>query len=208
MFFSTLLQYMRVSSGYTLIELVVSIGILMLVTVGFLFNSSTLRNGFSATQAAQKISLTFRLAENRSIVAAAQSYSGPGSFPDGYGVYFDKVNMPRCYVLFSDTGATKNGRYDGPADCSLGGEGVEIFTFSEQLAIGDVVSFDSAGVSTSLTQLSVLFRRPDPTLEVWVNSPLVVSAQNHFAVRLNAFDNSFIRTIHVWSTGQISVVKQ
>ncbi len=192
---------MQTAKGYTLIELVVSIGVLMLVMVGFLFNSSTLRNGFSATQAAQKISLTFREAENRSIVAAAESYVGPGSFPDGYGVYFDKVTMPRAYYLFHDVGATKNGHYDA-------GEEIETFTFSEMLAIGDLSSFDSAGVPTSLNQLSVLFRRPDPTLEVWVNSPLVASAQNHFAVRLNAFNNSFIRTIHVWSTGQIGVAKQ
>ncbi|MCR4284011.1 MAG: type II secretion system GspH family protein [Parcubacteria group bacterium] len=90
--------------GFTLIELIVSVGIMVMVTTVILANYTTFN---------KKIKLEGVTQEIVSIIREAQAYgisnkiiSGPGSSV-AYGVHFDMA-LPDTVIIFSDSNADNN----------------------------------------------------------------------------------------------------
>lgn len=84
-------------AGFTLIELMVTVSMLVLVSSMFLLNYPRFSENYRLDRAASEIAGVFNKAESLALGIAGSS---PGIFP-GFGVYFD-VSTPQEYILFSD----------------------------------------------------------------------------------------------------------
>lgn len=109
------------NNGFTLIEILIAIGIILIITVVTLFSLSTLNKQVSLESASQNILSTLRLARSQTLASKSQS---------AYGVHFETTK----YVLFTGTsytdGAAGNKEYllgdSEISSISLNGAGGEV----------------------------------------------------------------------------------
>lgn len=192
--------------GFTLIELVVVVTIMLIFTTGFLlrqqrFNSSTILRGV-----AYSVALSIRQAQvygTATRESAVSAFSG-GTSAKAYGVYFS--NGSNTYILFADL--NNNQQYDN-------GESVQTFTLSNGFTMSEfcVTSGVTQTCSPTLTYLTILFKRPDPdscfatNLEATACQPTGTPAYTSASIRLqgDAGASTDYRKITIGLTGQISV---
>lgn len=155
--------------GFTLIELVVVITIMLILTSVFLirqqrFNSSTLLRSL-----AYSIALSIRQAQayGTSIKESTggsfnQLTTGASTAAKSYGIFFNSTT-PNTYILFADL--NNNGVYNGP------GEGVQTFTIGQNYSISRLCAVTTGASPTyrcwsstqsNITSLTVIFKRPNP----------------------------------------------
>jgi len=106
------------SNGFTLVELLVSISIIILIS-GILF--ANYRQGekqFALQRSANKLAQDIRRAQQMAMSAEETDLGGqvpPGQefVPEGgFGVYFDEGN-PYSYIIFADCSDSPNKQYNG-----------------------------------------------------------------------------------------------
>jgi len=95
------------NNGFTLMELLVSFGIVVLLTGIVLFRYRVLDNRFSVVSAAHTLVQDMRKMQEKSI-SGEEVYSG---IPAGYGIYFHRDNRTQ-YILYADASAFPEGAYD------------------------------------------------------------------------------------------------
>lgn len=92
-------------NGFTLIDLIVSIGIFALIATAVMVNFNAGARNDSVRQAANIVAGTLRRAQSMTLSGAALS---DGTFPKGgYGVRFDET-APGVMTLFADTDGNFN----------------------------------------------------------------------------------------------------
>lgn len=187
-------------SGFTLIELMVTLGIVMLATglvmVRYVsFNSSVLLNNMA-------YQIAFDLRETQSL---AISVRGSGAeFREEYGMHFDLLT-PSQYVLFQDTNQTaRNGgfiEYD---------EGEEVGTpiiIDPRFTITDICvtpltsSRRCSGDTGGPAYVTVAFARPDFDAVMTDGLSRLRSAE----IIVGSGDSDITRTVFVSENGQITV---
>ncbi len=97
------------TTGFSLIDLLVSGSIATLVMSVVLFSYRTFQNKLAVSAAAQELAVATRQAQTFS-VNTRQTSTGSGNFASGYGVYFNTAD-PQAYYVFADTSGT--GTYTG-----------------------------------------------------------------------------------------------
>ncbi len=112
----------RNKKGFTLTELLVSIGIMMVITSVVLFNQGSYTSSVSLSNLMNDISLSIRQAQIYG-VSVRELQTGSGDFTSAYGVEFNISNTGSndAYIFFADRGGAKNGYYDGEWSCPVGG---------------------------------------------------------------------------------------
>ena len=95
------------NNGFTLMELLVSFGIVVLLTGIILLRYRVLDNRFSVVSAAHTLVQDMRKMQEKSISGEEIH----GEIPAGYGIYFHKDNRAQ-YILYADTSALPEGAYD------------------------------------------------------------------------------------------------
>jgi prepilin-type N-terminal cleavage/methylation domain-containing protein len=202
-----------IAQGFTLIELLVVLVLMSLLTLAFLerqqkFDSSTIMRSL-----AYSIALSVRQAQVYGI-SVLPTAPGSGNFAGSHGLLFQKTSTT-SYILFADSDNNHKFLSD-PIErtFNLGGN----FTVSEFCAIfynGATQtrrcdgSDDSGGGSGSISNLDIIFVRPNPDAQIYAydasNNPIAGDPPYSYAyIRIKAIDGS-VRGIHVYSTGQISV---
>lgn len=89
-------------TGFSLIELIVSIGIISMVTGLFLANYSSANRRTDLTMTAQKLVADIRLAQNYALGLARYGASGSTNVPmGGWGINFSKSREGQ-YIIFAD----------------------------------------------------------------------------------------------------------
>lgn len=202
--------------GFTLIELLVVSMIIILITAFVLFrqegfNSSTLLRSLSYS-----IALSVRQAQVYG-VSVRESAAGSGVFANGYGVYFGNSGLADTshYLLFADING--DGQYAAGEELprfTIGnGRGTDylIKTFcAHSIVSGDQCG---SGTGTTITSLSVYFRRPNPdACFATSQSPAACAVgatpvYDYAYVQLKSFTGTDYRTIKISNTGQIAVCK-
>lgn len=141
--------------GFTLIELVISSGIIILLTTVVLFRFGAFESTTLLKSSAYEIALGLREAQVYSVsVRGAQ-----GQFREPYGISFTPNSQE--YIFFVDL--DRDGVYDG------GSEEITRFTLQRTIRVSEVCADDGSGEVCSsspdgdISQLDITFLRPEFT---------------------------------------------
>lgn len=180
--------------GFSLIELLVSIGILAIISVIVLANHTRFNGSVLLGSLAYDIGLSVREAQVFGV--SVRQYND--DFQLGYGVHFADDSS---YSLFADINSDK--RYD-TGDTIIRTynlqRGFKMQEFCGYTAIGGQdCSTDSVD---PITHLAIVFLRPEPDAFMTSNEPATTYSRATITVVSPGGDT---RTVEVASTGQISV---
>lgn len=179
-------------SGFTLIELIVTISIFVFMTALVLSRYNDYYSGTIFKNLAYDIAITIREAQSYGISVKVRT----DNFSKAYGVYFPGSSGPQNFALTSyDINSYTSGVSERDYILKHGA------VFSQLL-----VSVDDA-TYTSANELAIIFQRPNP--EAIICAKVGVEAQNctgykYAKIVLKAVNDSTI-TVKVNTTGQISI---
>ena len=214
--------------GFTLVELLISISIMVLIMSVVLINYHRFDTTFSTTNLAYDIALSIRQAQSYGISVHANTSAGLNSeaeYQFGYGIHFiapsgastaDDTNSH--YFLFADNtmGQGTQNYYDNTTANACGGECLQEYTLTAGYTIQSICYYTTPGNCTQLTfgSLDITFLRPNPDAIVCPytsgNGPgSCIAPFNYTAVITIASPDSSVHheIITVQPTGQISVAE-
>jgi type II secretory pathway pseudopilin PulG len=163
--------------GFTLVELLVSIFIIILISGIIFANYRVGGQQFALQRSANKLAQDIRRAQAMAMGAA--EYAGcPAGYKYGYGIYLT-TSTNNKYILFADCDNGKD--YDSPGE-----------------AVGDPIPLE-AGVKIKTlspsSPLTITFTPPDPTITISPSAPATITLGN----------DSQTKTITVNSAGLIEI---
>jgi prepilin-type N-terminal cleavage/methylation domain-containing protein len=185
--------------GFTLIELVVVMGIVTLISSIILAKHSNFGGKVLLRSLAYEIALSIR--ETQTFGISSKQFGGSGvGYRAGYGVHFDR-NTPNSYIQFSDSVHT-NSVYDGS------GELVRSFSVSPKYKIKDLCAKPVGGSLTcGQSTIDVSFVRPHPDAAIRVNNDTVTRYEEAQIMLTTRNEDGDTRAVIVGLAGQIAVVK-
>ena len=198
--------------GFTLVELVVSIGIMVVILTIVLSGQSTYTSGSSLRQAADDISLSLRQAQ---VYGISVNQLTPGKFDVGYGVEFLNASIGGsndAYVLFGDKGPSYNYIYDSSWACSsndkTNGECLTKTTLAKGNTIEELCYIPLSGAESCgvVARADITFLRPatEAHISLYDASASAFSNVKGVRIKLVSIDQRRISVV-VYTTGQISV---
>lgn len=171
-------------AGFTLVELMVTVGIIMIITAVVIVRYGAFNSAVLLKSQAYEMALNLREAQ----VFAISARGDQSAFRDGYGLYFNTAT-PNQYRLFFDR--------NGSGFYNSGEEVGEPFIIDARFMIRNICT-----TACTSSQLSVLFKRPDFDANLWIYGGSPASAR---IVITPASDADIERSVTVSNTGQISV---
>ena len=204
----------KLKSGFTVIELVVVLGIIAIVTSIVLSSQSRFGGSVLLTNLAYDIAVTIRQAQSYGIsVRQFAPASTSSTFDLGYGVHVRAAN-PSMFLIFADVRDDKkyDTRFDTGQACISDSECVRLFRIEQgnyikkfcATRLADGVS-ECSDNGTRLTSLDITFKRPNPDAHFVTNINPDGSYRYKNATIFIANPAGVTREIHVARTGQIYV---
>ena len=170
------------NKGFTLIEILVVLAIIVVITGVVIFNIGSERQNSALLRSAQKLSLDLRRAQSFALSSKVFKTSG---VPCGWGAHFNGVGSDN-YIIFADLAVNQNCSDRDFIRAASGSEDFETIN----LESGIIVDSLSGGLS------DIVFTPPDPTVTF---TPAQISAS---VTLINK--NSATRAITINKTGFIS----
>lgn len=171
-------------TGYTLVEIIIVIGITaLMVGVVISYNSGGRRQVELSVERAKVSQVMYRA---RSLAVAMYREASP---PCGYGVYFDYAATPQQYYLYAYDDTTcsfaslAGKRKEPPLGTYKLGSGVRFATHADSLQ-------------------DVIFFPPDPRVELWIGDNTSTTANGVLYVETT--DGVASGTLKITPTGQIT----
>lgn len=201
-------------SGFTLVELLVSISIFVFMTALVMSRYGTFSQQTTLSNLAYDVALTIRQAQSYGLSVRGTDWSNDSSdFSSYYGVYFSPVSNNN-FTLFSKLSSQSN-TYDS-SDPSSGTvvsnyvlkQGATILSLcvlasSSQDCNSSSNPFYGTGVDYRLT---ISFKRPDPNAVICISTPAGPCVLYNVAkITVRSADGSDTRSITISKAGQISV---
>ncbi|MCW9054437.1 MAG: prepilin-type N-terminal cleavage/methylation domain-containing protein [Candidatus Pacebacteria bacterium] len=185
--------------GFSMIELVVSVGILVVITLVVLVNYAAFGGSVLIGSLAYDVGLSIRQAQVFGLSVREFGF-GSGQFDVGYGVHFD-MDSPQDYFIYADL--DKNYIYnadDGAQEVFNIGRGFSI----KRVCVTTVSSTELCSDTDNINVLDITFVRPDPDAYIRVDGDAGTVYQSARVVV--GSPQGAEREVTVESTGQISVV--
>ena len=181
------LTILKKQTGFTLVELLVVIGIVALLSALVTINWRGSQDNLALQRSAVKVSQDIKRAAELSL--RGQSFSCATGSITGYGIYFD-IASPNSYLIFAD--CNNDQTYNaGPA-----GDGV-IPNAVAPLESGVIIS------AVTSSAVSIVFVPPDPTVTIKNGSgAALLSAQITLSLQNNP---SSTKVMTVNSKGVVSI---
>lgn len=200
----------RLKSGFTLVELLITIVIFVIVTGVVLVN----QNKFDSTILLNNFSYDVALSIKQAQTYGANVREGvSGSFQDAYGVYFN-IGDPSGrtnFILFNDVsgsipGSDPDKKYNGSlTTCPVSNvECIQRYTMRRGMNISSMCA-GTEDVCTLTNELSILFKRPDLTAKIYMNENLEGPKQ-YAKITLSSSEGVF-SDIVITEVGQIYIKK-
>ena len=186
--------------GFTLVEMLVSIGIFVIVTTIAVYNQGRFNSSVLLTNLAYEIALSMRQAQFYGITVKGitSTITSKTTFEGGYGVHFD-ANTTQ-YTLFEDRDPSpenglleSNGLFDS-------GEALEAFSIKKGNKVGKICLTSGLSTSCSFTSVDISFVRPNPDSRILSGGVSFGKAE----ICVSSSQNTY-RKILVDLSGQISV---
>jgi len=211
----------KTQKGFSVMELVVSIGIFVFITGILLANFPSFSSNISLENLVYEIALSIR--ESQVYGLSVKAFEG--QFTYGYGIHFDNSDQ-QSFTLFADI--NDNQKFDSAIACGLSGsECVEKYNFQtndrieylcwglrsalpgDTESIADIINDPSkAAVVNSQcnihSNLDIIFKRPNPEANI-IGYGLIADQTYADTEIVAKSPKGLLKTVIVWSTGQISV---
>jgi len=182
------------NKGFTILELIVSIGIFAFMTALLLAKYGNFNQGVLLNNLAYDIALTIRNAQSYGLNVRSATRSS-NDFLNPYGVHFDKTaGNNNKFIFFTDI--NKNGIYNASTDKVIATTTITRGSVIKELSTSEPI--------TNPNTLTITFQRPDPNAIIKVNGDPNVR-HSEAQIRVEASDGTY-RMIQVSSVGQISVM--
>jgi prepilin-type N-terminal cleavage/methylation domain-containing protein len=171
--------------GFTLLELLVVLGIITVVTLVALTSQSSFNKTLILSNTAYDIALSIRSAETFGIGSRAAAASNAG-----YGVNFTSGNLTK-YTMFADTspaatlpspchpnlnGTTAPNAIPGNCFYTSDDQLIQSYTLGNGITISNMCAYTGAtsycisgGNNNTLTSLDIVFSRPNPDAFITIN---------------------------------------
>jgi prepilin-type N-terminal cleavage/methylation domain-containing protein len=188
-------------SGFTLVELVVSIAIFAIMTALVVAKYGNFNNSLLLTNLAYDVAGTIRTAQTYGLSVRS---TDTGVLPPAYGVFFNyltsgasglckSVDSARFY-LFADTGTEDY-------ECGTGDSVINEYLLKNGTKIsGLCIGSSSSACNTTPNYLSISFKRPNP------DALIMTGAADYGYARITLQSASGdTRMVSVYKNGQISV---
>lgn len=186
--------------GFTLIEMMVVVGIFLVITGVILLNTPEVREKLSIELVAQEISINIRGTQVYGVATQARvDENNQVQFPS-YGIYFspladtDFSNKPRIFG-FSDPGNLEF-NVDGVAETYDVPAGYKI----------SALKYDNGSGWQTANELVVGFIRPSPTAHFLVNNDPSLEGIVRVGVVIESVREHKTKQISIYSNGQIAVI--
>ena len=198
------------NAGFTLVEALVSIAIIVVIISVITFNQSRYTDTASLNNLADEMTLSLSQAQVYSLSVKELS-TGSGVFNASYGLMFQPASTDAAYFRFADA-TPKNGYYDGPWSCPIGSgsECLEKVAITRGNQITGICAIRENGTEQcSIGRVDITFTRPETAANFiyWNNGAsgtLVV--QNSVGAKITLTSpNGVTRLVKVYNTGQFSV---
>ena len=185
-------------AGFTVIELLVVLGIFAVIMGVAMFNQAGLSSNILLTNLAYETALAVREAQTYGIGVRA---TGGGNFEKGYGVYFDMSNMNQIAV-FGD--ADDNNTYTGSTELQ------SLYEIKNQRGnkIESVCTgYSPCSVLNSGQKLSIMFKRPNPEAAFYIDDGAgnISTVAGPVFITVTNLEETNCRKVVVEVTGQIRV---
>ena len=187
----------NVEPGFTIIELLVSVGVMVIITSVLVARYSSFNSAVLLKSQAYEVGLAIREAQ---LYSVASQGGEEERFRSVYGVYFD-LDSPNTYILYRDE--DDNGRFSPGTDVEL-----QTYQLDDRFEIRGFVDSDNGGSAVGGNELSISFLRPNFDARFHTGSgSLNVNVVYIEVVTAGATgnDNNELRTIEVSTAGQITV---
>ncbi len=205
----------KISRGFTLIELIVVMAIMMIVTAVVLYNYKSFNSQTLITNYAYEVAFAIKEAQVYGLSVLKGSAKGFASskagFQQGYGIHFDNASLstPSSFVLFNDfpTAWQTSPVGDAAFTPSADEKSINTYTLSGRYRVKQYCGYKGStpnciSDSGSKISLDITFVRPNPDAVI------------HMTGVSNPYDRAEItivspqegeRKVVVYSTGQISI---
>lgn len=217
----------RLVRGFTLVEMMVVLAIIVIVTTMALLGQSSFNRSMVLTDTAYTIAFSVR--EAQALGISSRAFAGT---PDaGYGLHFAHLS-PTTYKLFADTYPPSPGdtQYSGicpghpdvpktnpeakPGDCiqTLETEVVRTYSLNNGFRISGFCGRRSNGNQLcngpAMDALNIVYLRPNTQSVITGVNGNVRTALEDATIRVSSPDGSVERCIYVSKVGQVSVVQE
>lgn len=214
------LQKKKKNKGFTILEMIIVIGIFGIITAVVIFNYNDFNSNIIMTNLTYEVALELRQAQVYSLgVRAASVGSDRDVFETQYGVYFNKNagGGSSKMIFYADTDS--NGVCDDGAggDCGFvacsgapDDECREILGLTRNIEFSDLcastgnpidLASGTCGFGANKDEMTIRFSRPNPDALIETDG---ISGKANAAIVLSA-PNGARRAVVVRETGQISV---
>lgn len=194
--------FVRGTKAFTLIEMLVVIGIMVLISGLILVNNNRFGGVVLLQNLAYDIALSVRQAQVYGI--AVQRFNS--SFSAGYGMHFQVdagSEGQSAYVLFADALSPENGYYDCPEPGTANCELVQSTSIATGYHITELCVTPPGGIERcDVTSLDVTFKRPEP--DAYIRSSDVVGINESGEIHVTS-PRGDTKVISIQANGQISV---
>lgn len=203
-----MLQTFYKKRGFTLAEMLVSMGIVTAILATILFNQKSYTEAASLSNLADAISLTLAEAQAYGI-GVKELTPGSNIFSSGYGLSLSLLesNSKYSYIFYSD----RNGNifYDGSWNCAAE-ECIEKVPITNNNFVDSFCILRSQGSNhcSNLSRVDVAFYRPDveAKFRFFNSGGQSFELPNTVGVRITLKSPSGLtKSVIVYNTGQISV---
>lgn len=202
---------LKKENGFTLMELLVVVALLMIILSVSLFNYDKFGKDVELENAVYSVALAIREAQVYGVNKALKDVSEPensfgGSY--GYGAYFNKENEnpslaadKKKFLLFIDD-VSNNQVFNG--DC-LGGENDECFSqiyLTKGNYISNIEVFDN-DEWTLKEEVNIFFKRPNPDAVIKISTDTYSKAR----ITISSPGEVYKRCIIIGAAGDITITR-
>jgi prepilin-type N-terminal cleavage/methylation domain-containing protein len=190
------------NAGFTLVELMVSLAIMVIILAVVSVNYRKFDSGMTLTNLAYDVGLSIRKAQTYGLSVRGVAVNSTQSFQYPYGIHFDN-SSPKSYFIFADM--NDNQVYDSGTDTK-----VDSYTIKGPFSITSLCVLDSSDNPTcgGYSNFDISFERPNPDATMCRYNVITSKQCNPVGVLIKVSstqDTASVKHIIVRPTGQISV---